>query len=193
MRQIGMLSISFLFLASMGCGGSQQKDVAAAGNAMAAKAPGAVAALEPRSGSQIAGTAEFSDAGNGAVAVTVKVANAAPGKHGVHLHTTGDCSAADAASAGAHFNPSGANHGGPDSPTHHAGDLGNMDVGADGTGTLSVTTKDLSLAAAPNGVIGRAVVVHEKADDLSSQPAGNSGARQACGVVQAAPPAPSMK
>lgn len=184
MRTIGMLSISFLFLA---CGASKQKDAATAGVAAAAGAPGAAATLEPRSGSNVAGTATFTDAGNGQVAVTVKVANAAPGKHGVHLHLTGDCSAADAASAGGHFNPENMQHGGPDGATHHAGDLGNMDVGADGTGTLSVTTKDLTLADGPHSVIGHAVVVHEKADDLVSQPAGNSGARQACGVIAAAP------
>ena len=184
MRTIGMLSISFLFLA---CGGSQQKDAAAAGAAMAASAPGAVATLEPRSGSNVAGTATFTAAGNGQVAVMVKVANAAPGKHGVHLHLTGDCSAPDAASAGGHFNPENMQHGGPDGATHHAGDLGNIDVGADGTGTLNVTTKDLTLTDGPHSVIGRAVVVHEKVDDLVTQPTGNSGARQACGVIAAAP------
>jgi len=182
MRNLKWVSISVVLLA---CGASQ-KD-AAAPVAAAMHGPAAVAALEPRSGSQVTGTAEFSDGGDGSVEVTIRVANAAPGKHGVHLHENGDCSAPDAASAGGHFNPEHANHGGPEAPPHHAGDLGNLDVGADGTGTLTAKTKDLALTDGPHVVVGHAVVVHEKQDDLTSQPAGASGARVACGVVQAAP------
>jgi Cu-Zn family superoxide dismutase len=140
--------------------------------------------LEPRSGSKVTGTAALSALPDGSVEITIAVANAAPGKHGVHLHETGDCSAPDAASAGGHFNPGGTTHGAPDHPPHHAGDLGNIDVGADGTGTLTMHLAEATLGAGPNSVLGRAVVVHEKVDDLTSQPAGASGPRVACGVIK---------
>jgi superoxide dismutase, Cu-Zn family len=175
-------ALAFLLAA---CGGASSNAPAAAG-AAAKSMPGAAAALEPRSGSTVAGTADFADAGNGAVKVTVRVAGAAPGTHGVHLHDKGDCSAADGMSSGPHFNPGYVNHGSPGELVHHAGDLGNIEVGADGTGTLSITSRDLTIDDGPNSVVGHAVIVHEKADDLTSQPAGNAGARQACGVVKKA-------
>jgi Cu-Zn family superoxide dismutase len=180
-KPYGPLSLSLLLVA---CGAASKTEPATAMASAAAMAPGAAAALEPRSGSQVAGTAEFADAGGGELKVTIRVANATPGKHGVHLHETGDCAAPDAASAGKHFNPTNMSHGGPEGGPHHSGDLGNIDVGADGTGTLTLTTKDLTLADGPNGVVGRAVIVHEKIDDLTSQPAGNSGPRVSCGVVK---------
>ena len=61
-----------------------------------------------------------------------------------------------------------------------------MTVKEDGTGTLELTTSDLSIGSGTNSVLGRAVVVHEKADDLTGQPSGNSGARVGCGVISAA-------
>jgi Cu-Zn family superoxide dismutase len=69
----------------------------------------------------------------------------------------------------------------------HGGDLGNIEVGPDGKGTLDVVVTGLSVANVDNGVVGRAIVVHEKVDDLATDPAGNSGARIGCGVIQAPP------
>jgi Cu-Zn family superoxide dismutase len=104
----------------------------------------------------------------------------------VHIHEKGDCSDPKATSAGGHFNPNaGAHHGGPTTDPRHGGDLGNMTVDASGKGSLDVMVAGLSLDGPQNGVIGRSIVVHEKADDLQSDPAGNSGARVACGVIQA--------
>lgn len=140
------------------------------------------AALEAKSGSQMTGTAKFVE-NAGQVTVTVEVKGGTPGEHGVHLHEKPDCSAPDAKSAGGHFNPENAQHGAPGAGMHHAGDLGNFTVKDDGTGTLTLTTKDLTVAAGPHSVVGRSIVIHEKADDLSSQPSGNSGARVACGVI----------
>lgn len=145
--------------------------------------PMAVATLEPKSGSKVTGSAEFTER-SGAIEATISVMNAEPGQHGIHLHETGDCSSADAASAGPHFNPDGAAHGGPSHPPHHAGDLGNVEVGPEGSGTLVLHLNDVTLAAGPRSIVGRSVVVHEKADDLSTQPTGGSGSRIACGVIQ---------
>jgi Cu-Zn family superoxide dismutase len=149
-------------------------------------ASGATAAstIEPRSGSTVSGTATFAPAPDGLTA-HVEVQGAAPGLHGVHVHEKGDCSDPKAASAGGHFNPNGgAHHGGPQQPPRHGGDLGNIEVDASGKGTLDVVVKGLSVSSPDNGVVGRAIVVHEKADDLATDPAGNSGARVGCGVIR---------
>ena len=78
-------------------------------------------------------------------------------------------------------------HGAPSDPAHHAGDFGNMKVGPDGTGTIKLTTDSLTLSPGPNSVVGRALIVHEKADDMMTQPTGNAGARQGCAVISLAP------
>jgi Cu-Zn family superoxide dismutase len=147
-----------------------------------AAAPGATAKIEPRSGSTLTGTARFA-AVPGGVRIEVSVEGAAPGEHGVHLHEKGDCSDPKAASAGGHFNPGAAHHGSLDSGDRHGGDFGNLVADASGKGTAAVVAKGLSLDGAADGVVGRAIVVHEKADDLKTDPSGNSGARIGCGVV----------
>lgn len=141
------------------------------------------ATIESRSGSGISGTAVFEQTPDG-VRVVVDLSGATPGEHGVHIHEIGDCSAEDASSAGGHFNPGNTEHGAPDATPHHAGDLGNITVKEDGTGTLELITKDLSLRDGPNAIAGRAIVVHAGRDDLTSQPSGNSGARIGCGVIK---------
>ena len=142
----------------------------------------AVAKLEPKSGSQVTGTVKFTKVGD-EVQVVGDFQNLKPGKHGLHIHEKADCSAADAASAGAHFNPTHQHHGGPATAEHHAGDLGNIEADASGKAHLEWKGKlDLS---GPNSIIGKSVVVHEKEDDLKTDPSGNSGARIACGAIAA--------
>jgi Cu-Zn family superoxide dismutase len=139
--------------------------------------------MKGKAGSKISGTVTFTETANG-VAVTAHLTGIeGSGPRGFHLHETGNCSAADFSSAGGHFNPTGAAHGAPDSPEHHAGDLGNVEVGADGTVHLERVSTMLTVASGPNSVVGRAVILHEKADDLTTQPTGNAGGRVACGVV----------
>jgi superoxide dismutase, Cu-Zn family len=142
----------------------------------------ATADLDPRSDSTVTGHAEFTETKSG-IAIRVVVANAKPGKHGVHIHQVGDCSAIDASSAGDHWNPSETLHGGPHTSIHHAGDLGNIEVGTDGRGTLELTMPTLWVRAGERSIVGHALVVHADPDDLSTQPAGNSGGRIACGVI----------
>ena len=106
--------------------------------------------------------------------------------HAIHVHEKGDCSAADASSAGPHFNPSNSAHGRANTATHHAGDMDNITAGADGTVTLNIHLSGVTLGGgAPNDIANRALVVHAAADDYTSQPAGNAGARVACAVIQA--------
>ena len=149
----------------------------------AAETPSSRATIEPKSGSAMAGSAIATEK-DGGVEIAIEVSRATPGVHAVHIHEKGDCSAPDAASAGGHFNPTNAEHGAPDAPAHHAGDFGNMTVAESGNGHLVIMTKMLTVAAGPNSVVGRSIVVHEKQDDMKSQPAGNSGSRVACGVFK---------
>ncbi len=102
--------------------------------------------------------------------------------HGFHIHEHGDCSAADGSSAGGHFAPLGHPHGALADASSHAGDLGNIKANAEGIAEVSLFKQDLTLAG-KHGVLGRAVIVHEKADDLHSQPSGAAGSRVACGVL----------
>ena len=144
----------------------------------------AKATIESKSGSKATGRAVFTELPSGGVKVEVWIENAAPGSHGLHLHEKGDCSAADASSAGPHFNAAGNPHAGPAEKARHNGDLGNIEVGADGKGHLEVTSDLLTVKPGPNSVVGKSVVFHEKADDLKTQPSGNAGGRFGCGVVQ---------
>lgn len=143
----------------------------------------ATAKLEPKSGSKVTGTIMFTKSGDD-VEVTGDIENLSPGKHGFHLHEKGDCSAADAASAGAHFNPTKQHHGGPTGADRHEGDLGNIE--ADASGKAHVQWKGKMSLSGADSIIGKSVVVHEKADDLKTDPSGNSGSRIACGVIEAA-------
>lgn len=143
-----------------------------------------------QSGSGVGGTVTFTEQG-GSVTVEAHLTGVTAGDHGFHVHETGDCSTADYKSAGGHFNPTAAPHGAPSDASHHAGDLGNIAIAADGSGTLSISSAMLSVAAGPNSVMGKAVIVHEKADDMKTQPTGDAGGRIACGVIEAGP-APSV-
>ncbi len=134
-------------------------------------------------GSAIAGTATFTDTPDG-LQVSVQVTNVQPGKHGLHIHQYGSCDDVGKA-AGGHYNPDGVKHG--FLPTDgftdaHAGDLGNIDVGADGSGKLELTLSGLRLSGGKYTVGGRAVVLHEQVDDFG-QPTGNAGGRIGCGVI----------
>jgi Cu-Zn family superoxide dismutase len=142
----------------------------------------AVAELNPASGSSVRGTVNFYETSKG-VHVVAKVSGLTPGEHGFHIHEKGDCSAADAASAGAHFNPAGMKHGGPSDTERHAGDFGNLTADASGNAKADFVDSHISFDG-PTSIIGKGVIVHEKRDDLKSQPAGDAGKRFACGNIQ---------
>jgi Cu-Zn family superoxide dismutase len=112
---------------------------------------------------------------------------AQPGLYGLHIDEKGECKTdvpgKPFASAGGHFNPGGLPHACPDAPKHHAGDLGNVEVKADGTGHLELAAPDLTLSGA-NSVVGKAVVLDAGEDDCQTQPDGKTGARLACGILK---------
>jgi superoxide dismutase, Cu-Zn family len=142
----------------------------------------AIAVLHSTQGNNITGTVTFTEVADG-VQVQAEITGLSPGEHGFHVHEFGDCSAADASSAGAHFNSTSQPHGAPDAAARHVGDMGNVEADASGAAKLTYLDHNMSLANDQRSIIGRSVVVHAKADDLKSQPAGDSGARVACGVI----------
>ncbi|MEO6137969.1 MAG: superoxide dismutase family protein [Luteimonas sp.] len=151
----------------------------------AATATRAVANLAGASGSLVSGTLTLVQTAAG-VRIHGDLGGLAPGStHGFHVHETGDCSAADASSAGGHFNPGGSPHGKPGTSSHHAGDIDNIIVDASGVAHVDVTIVGISLGGdASTNILDRALVVHAVADDYRTQPSGNSGTRIACGVVR---------
>jgi Cu-Zn family superoxide dismutase len=153
--------------------------------AAAAASPAAVATLKNAEGKEV-GKATFAPT-KGGVKVQVTAAGLTPGKHGIHLHAAGKCDPPDFKSAGAHLNPAGKHHGlkSPEGP--HAGDLPNLSVGKDGKAKASFTAKGATLGEGQGSLLGpdgAALVIHADPDDEKTDPAGNSGARIACGVVE---------
>ena len=141
-----------------------------------------ISVLHPTAGNKVSGTVTFTPVADG-VQVHAEIAGLTPGKHGFHIHEFGDCSSADASSAGAHFNPTDQPHAGPDTAARHEGDMGNVEADASGKAKLHYVDHQISLADDAKSAIGRSVVVHAKPDDLKTQPSGDSGARIACGVI----------
>jgi Cu-Zn family superoxide dismutase len=159
-----------------GCGGTMaQKDTAPLS---------AEAALKDKDGRQV-GVATLIQTSQG-VRIAVTGQRLPPGPKGLHIHEVGRCEPPDFASAGGHLNPAKKKHGRDNPEGPHAGDLPNLDVGASGEGGIDVTTSAITLAAGPNSLLGdrgTAIVLHAGPDDYKTDPAGNSGARIACGVI----------
>jgi superoxide dismutase, Cu-Zn family len=138
------------------------------------------------------GTVTISESGTGpkgtGVGLDLDLHGLPPGRHGIHFHQTAKCDGPDFKSAGPHFNPDGKKHGLQNPDGHHAGDMFNFSVTEQGTAKLKLVDNDVVLgdessshSLFSNG--GTALVIHADADDMKTDPSGNSGARIACGVV----------
>lgn len=152
-----------------------------------AAGPSATATLQGApEDSDFSGTVTFTQDGDGVRVLADLAGVDKPGKHGFHIHETGECSHGTGGkhftSAGGHFNPTSAEHACPPTEPRHAGDLGNIEVGSNGAGRMELVTTGISLSGS-NSIVGKAVLLHAGEDDCKTQPTGNSGDRIACGVV----------
>lgn len=182
------LLVSAYLLALAGCASTPSTDTRASTSASASvsTARSGTVNMAPASGSLVSGKVMAMPMGDG-VHLRGEVGGlAANSTHGIHVHETGDCSAADASSAGEHFNPTTDPHGKRGSDAHHAGDMDNIVANASGVATIDMLVTGVTLGgSAANDVAGRALIVHAMPDDYRSQPSGNAGARVACGVIKA--------
>jgi superoxide dismutase, Cu-Zn family len=131
------------------------------------------------------GTVELWSQGDG-VGLELHLHDLTPGDHAIHFHQNAVCEGPDFKSAGGHFNPEGKKHGFDNPDGHHAGDLRNFTVDAEGKANgVKLESHDATLNSGPHSLLanGAAVVVHAKADDYKTDPSGNSGDRIACGVI----------
>lgn len=163
---------------------SVQRDSAASPAGAGRDVDTAMVALLPTEGNDVEGSVRFEAVDGGGVRVHAELTGLEPGVHGFHVHEIGDCSAADASSAGPHY-PFDAVEGEADRIT---GNLGEIEADADGAATLERTVPEAELGG-PRSILGRSVVVHRRGNDPSSPPGGDAGPRVACGVI--AGPAPT--
>jgi superoxide dismutase, Cu-Zn family len=171
MNRIMAMSLGVTLLLILSCG-------------EAAPPPTAKATLVNTQGEKV-GAATLSETPQG-VKISLKVENLPPGVHAFHIHEKGVCSTPDFQSAGGHFNPFGKHHGLKNPQGPHAGDLPSLTVGPDGRGSLEAVAALVTLKEGKNSLLqpsGTSLVLHDKADDDMTDPAGNAGARIACGVI----------
>ncbi len=181
LRMVGVGGVIVL-LAAAGCG---EQDTGNRTEATTQDNKIAVADIRPLGDTGVTGQAHFVEGPDQTVTIGVQATGLTPGSHGIHVHEVGDCGTAEA--PGGHFDPSGTRHGNPNESytLHHAGDLPMITANASGQGKLTWETSNLTVSDGSRSFVGRSLVIHADADDYTTEPAGNSGTRIACGVITA--------
>ena len=171
MRQVfGWIAVAIMATSLLSLGSARETDVKVD--------------LENAQGESV-GTAFLSKAGKG-IRIKLNLKNLQPGEHAIHIHQWPRCEGPTFESAGAHFNPDVKQHGLRNPQWPHAGDMNNFKVRPNGTATSSLTASRVNLGTGNHSVLkngGTSLVIHAKADDLKTDPSGNSGDRIACGVI----------
>ncbi|MFT6095627.1 MAG: Cu-Zn family superoxide dismutase [Nonlabens sp.] len=144
-----------------------------------------IVTMSAKSGSEVSGEITFVQ-GKEEVKMYVELNGLKEGAHAIHIHQNGDCSSDDGKSAGGHWDPTMEDHGKWGENMHHSGDIGNLEVAADGKAKLEFSTDKWCIGCddEKRNILGKGVIVHASADDFKSQPSGAAGAREACGVIE---------
>jgi Cu-Zn family superoxide dismutase len=143
----------------------------------------AEAIIVPLGDNKIRGKVTFTKVPEG-VKIVADIEGLTEGEHGFHVHEYGECGSKDGgAAAGAHFNPTQSKHGGADSQERHVGDLGNLVADSEGHAHYERVDKLIQLQG-KNSILGRSIIIHADKDDYVTQPAGASGARIGCGIIE---------
>lgn len=191
MKKIGFILLNIAIIGLVSCKGTDKKEKEAQTDhqmmEMKEEVHKITFDMEPKSGSEVKGTVEFSQMGD-QVMMMAYLSGLTPGEHAIHLHQTADCSSDDGKSTGGHWNPTSEPHGewGSDKG-YHRGDIGNFTADENGNATVHFMTDQwcMNCDDPTKNIIGKAVIVHQGTDDLVSQPSGAAGARVSCtGIIQ---------
>lgn len=133
---------------------------------------------------EVSGGVTFKQQGDQVLATIIIKGLKKNSTHGIHIHENGVCRAPDYKSAGSHFSPEEMKHGDPEHKKHHLGDLGNITADNKGVATKDILIDSPQFKVEVQSLVDRSVILHSGADDLKTQPSGDSGARMACGVIK---------